>query len=194
MAMIDPRDDLNRVSGMHIYEDDKGRKIYYQPRKMIGYVIQQEHVRTYTTMANRYMMTMIAGILSYMVLEYWNQPVLFAIPIALAVLIFMEIRFRTKFLPALVQLHNFVPKKKASKVANLATQEQWRLLSKAILYPTLGILLLLNFYLKDVSIPMYYIGGIILIITLLFGGFQVYALLYKRKYYPLHTPQPKKKL
>ena len=53
------------VSGIHIYEDEKGRKIYYQPRRMRGFVIKDENVKSYQVYANRFMIPVLAGLVAY---------------------------------------------------------------------------------------------------------------------------------
>lgn len=183
MAKTDVRLTPESVTGMHIYEDDKGRKIYYKPRKLVGYIIKPENIKTYTTLSNRYLMCALAGIFGYFILDSMSLPIWLAIPIALAVLIFLEYKFHYKFLPNLVQIHNFVPKSKPSRLSGMAVQDTWRLCAKAILYPLFGILLEYEFYLQHGwNYLILGIGAVILIATLYIGYLNVSALLYKKKH------------
>lgn len=182
MAKTDVRLTPESVSGMHIYEDEKGRKIYYKPRKLIGYVIKPENIKTYTTLSNRYLMSGLAGIFGYFILDTMKLPVWLAIPIAIVVLIFLEYRFHYKFLPNLVQLHNFVPKSKPSRLSSMALQDGWRLQAKAILYPIFGILLEYEFYLQHGwNALVLGIGAAILVVTLYISFLNIRAILYKKK-------------
>lgn len=192
MAKTDVRLTPESVSGMHIYEDEKGRKIYYKPRKMIGYVIKPENIKTYTTLSNRYLMSGLAGIFGYFILDSMKLPLWLAIPIALVVLIFLEYRFHYKFLPHLVQLHNFVPKSKPSKLSSLALQDTWRLGTKALLYPLFGILLEYEFYLQHGwNYLVLGIGAAILLATLYIAYLNIRAILYKNQHSELTKKERK---
>lgn len=183
MAKVDVRLTPEAVTGRHIYEDEKGRKIYYKPRKLIGYVIKPENIKTYTTLSNRYMMSALAGIFGYFILDSMKLPIWLAIPIAIVVLLFLEYKFHYQFLPNLVQLHNFVPKSKPSRLSSMALQDTWRLGAKAILYPIFGILLEYDFYLQHgMNYLVLGIGAAILLATLYICYLNVSAILYKKKH------------
>lgn len=194
MKRTEQRSDATSVAGLHIYEDEKGRTIYYKPRKMTGYVIKDENVKTYTTYSSRYVIAGAAGILAYVLLEESEFAPYIGVVLGLAVLALLQYRFHYSFLANLVQIHNYVPKEKVSFLHGLSGQDLWRLVMKAILYPVFGILLLYLFYLKQVETLEFIIGWIVLIITLGLGGMNAAAAIYQRKHpVPLEKPVKKKK-
>lgn len=185
------------VSGIHIYEDEKGRKIYYQPRRMRGFVIQDENVKSYQMYANRFMIPVLAGLIAYIAFGDSGFPIYLCVLLALLVFIILQFRFHKVFLPALVQIQHYIPSKKPSMTAAMAEQDSWRLLCKAILYPIFGILVVVLFYQRmgDANIEMdmknillICCGALILILSVIYGIFNLKAYLYRRS----HTELPAK--
>ena len=165
---------------MHIYEDEKGRKIYYKPRTMTGYVIKEENVKTYRMLSNRYILGILTVIFSYFAFGdsglHWSVFILLGI-IALLVL---QYRFHRMFLPKLVQIHNFVPKQKPNMIETIAQQEEWRLFTKIILYPIFGGLLLWDFYLRESEIGVLAAGYVILAFCIIYAFINLRGYFYKR--------------
>ena len=178
------------VSGIHIYEDDKGRKIYYQPRKMKGYVIQDENVKSYQIYANRFMIPVLAGLIAYIALGDSGLPIYVCVLLGIFVFVILQYRFHKVFLPALIQLQRYIPNSKPSMTASMAEQEGWRLLSKAVLYPVFGALVIVLFYQRmDETVTMdaktillLSFGGLILILSIIYGIFNLRAFLYRRSH------------
>lgn len=185
------------VSGIHIYEDEKGRKIYYQPRRMRGFVIQDENVKSYQVYANRFMIPVLAGLIAYIAFGDNGLPIYVCVLLGLLVFLILQYRFHKVFLPALVQIQHYIPTQKPSMTASMAEQESWRLLSKAVLYPIFGALVVVLFYQRmgdDVTMDMKNIlllcfGALILILSIIYGIFNLKAFLYRRA----HNEQPKTK-
>ncbi len=191
MAKKNYQYNTDSVSGLHIYEDDKGRKIYYQPRTMRGYVIQDENVKAYQLYANRFMIPVLAGLIAYIAFGDNGFPIYLCVLIALGVFIVMQYRFHKVFLPALIQLQHYIPKTKPSMTAAMAEQEGWRLLCKAVLYPIFGVLVIILFYqrmgngtmdLSAKNILIIVFGVLILVLSLAYGIFNLKAFLYRRSH------------
>lgn len=178
------------VSGIHIYEDEKGRKIYYQPRRMRGFVIQDENVKSYQIYANRFMIPVLAGLIAYIALGDQGLPVYLCVLLGLFVFVILQYRFHKVFLPSLIQIQHYIPGKKPSMTASMAEQESWRLLSKAVLYPVFGALVIVLFYqrmgenmtLDTKNIMLLCFGALILILSVIYGIFNLKAFLYRRSH------------
>lgn len=182
MAKTDIQYDPNSVTGFHIYEDDKGRKVYYQPRKLTGYVIQSENVKTYRLLANRYVIAALAAIVCYIVFGDQGLSIWICGAVGILTFLVMQYRFHMVFLPNLVQLHHFVPKSKPKMTEAMAEQDAWRLLCKGVLYPIFGILLLIEFYQKDSSISVLLLGIVILGFSLVYALINIKAYVFKRSH------------
>ena len=189
------------VSGIHIYEDEKGRKIYYQPRRMRGFVIKDENVKSYQVYANRFMIPVLAGLIAYIAFGENGLPIYVCFLLALLVFLILQYRFHKVFLPALIQIQHYIPTSKPSMTAAMAEQESWRLLSKAILYPIFGILVVVLFYqrmgdgnitMDAKNIMLIGFGGLILILIIIYGLFNLKAFLYRRSH-AADTTLPKAK-
>jgi len=191
MAKKDIQYNTESLSGMHIYEDEKGRIIYYQPRKMTGYIIKEENVKTYRTLSNRYIIAILAVLVLYIALGDEGLPIWVCGVIGVGVLLLLEYRFHMVFLPSLAQLQHFIPKEKPGVVAALAQQQSWRLICKALIYPVFGILLLVLFYQRQMQDPnteqtqtivTIAFGIIILIFTCIYGFLNLRGYLYRRSH------------
>ncbi len=154
------------VSGRNIFKDDKGRDILYIKSKNTGYVIQEKDQKGYNLYSNRYVISVIAGVLA----ANFNIPVLYCIAISVALIAFLEYRYRTHFLPSLIQLTNFKPTKNISTLdALILEKDKKRNLTLAILYVALGVLIVINGIQMKVS-PIIMIGNIIVCIAALYMG------------------------
>lgn len=143
--------DVKRPSGIHIYLDEKGRDVYYDIFTKNGYVIQEKNRASYAKFENRYLLCIILTILLCGITNKY----LLSIIIGLAVAIVYEIAFRASFLPTLVMLRNFVPKEKYSIVDQIAKSNQkQKTIIKVILYIALAILIVINAYRQQLSMPL----------------------------------------
>jgi len=154
------------ISGKNIYKDDKGRDVLYIKSKKIGYVIQEKDQKGYTLYSNRYLIAIIAGILA----ANFDIPIIYCIIATIAIAVFLEIRFRTSFLPTLVQLTNFIPTENISTLdALIQEKDKTRTLTLAILYILFAVLIVLNGIQLKVS-PLIMAGNIIIAISALYMG------------------------
>lgn len=172
--------DTSTISGIHIYEDEKGRKIYYKPRTMTGYVIKEENVKTYRMLSNRYILGILTVIFSYF--AFGDSGLHWSIFLLLGIIVFLilQYRFHRMFLPKLVQIHNYVPKQKPNMIETIAQQEEWRLFTKIILYPIFGALLLWDFYLRESEIGVLAAGYVILAFCFIYAFINLRGYFYKR--------------
>ena len=190
--------DPSSLSGMHIYRDDKGRTLYYKPRTMTGYVITSTDVATYRTLSKRIALGIIGAVLTALFTDGTQFSWLIAAVVGLGIYIFLEIRFRTKFLKNLVQVHNFIPKEKPTYIEAIAKDTISRLLLKAFLYFAFGTLLILDIYIElKPSLFMMIILWVISLASMIFGCVNIYGVFYQKKHPEIfmdpHTKNKKSK-
>lgn len=168
------------VKGRNIYYDEKGRCIYFHKRKNIGYILLEENIKSYTMYSQRYYLAFIAVILSNLVFERLANVFILSFIIGVAVLLILEFRFQKSFLPSLGQLKNFQPKVKLTYIQTLAQDDTWKIITKAILFPLVGVLIILNNQMKETTLEYSIIGYVALLIGVIISIFHIQALLSKR--------------
>ncbi|MEG0077873.1 hypothetical protein [Anaerorhabdus sp.] len=129
------------VSGRNIYQDEKGRNILYNKNTGVGYLIQAKDEKSYNLYKNRYLYVIIAVILAVNFLASLEICVVIGILFAL----FLEYRYRTKFIPSLVQITNFKPYENLTFIDQMVKNGNAnKILLSGILYIAFAILLVLN--------------------------------------------------
>ncbi|HQB32728.1 MAG TPA: hypothetical protein PLI19_05290 [Erysipelotrichaceae bacterium] len=129
------------IAGKNIYKDEKGRTVLYRESEKTGYVIQEKNQQAYNLYANRYAISVIAGILA----ANFNVPIPYCIAITIGIMAFLEYRYRLNFLPSLVQIKNFKPTENISTLDALVMEkDKKRNLTLVILYPLFGALIIIN--------------------------------------------------
>lgn len=129
------------VSGRNIYQDEKGRNILYNKNTGVGYLIQEKDERAYNLYKNRYLYVLIGIILAVNFLaDLW-----ICIGVGVLFALFLEYRYRAKFIPSLVQITNFKPYENLSFVDQMVKNgDKNKILLSGILYIVFAILLVLN--------------------------------------------------
>lgn len=146
--MANVAQNIKRPTGLHIYEDNKGRDVYYDIFTKKGYVIQEKNRQTYSKYENRYLLVIILIILLCSITNMY----LLSIIIGVVVAGVYEFSFRYKFLDGLVCLNNFKPDKKNSIIDQIASSGQKnKVIIKIVLYIALAVLIVLNGYRQNLS-------------------------------------------
>jgi hypothetical protein len=152
------------ISGKNIYKDDKGRDVLYLKSQNTGYVIQEKNYQAYTLYSNRYALSVIAGILA----ANFNVPVLYSVIITIIIMVFLEYRYRTSFLPSLDHIKNFKPTNNISTLdAMIMENNKARNLTLTVLYPVFGVLMIINGIQMKVS-PIIMGGNILIALAALY--------------------------
>lgn len=126
------------VGGIHVYQDDHNRNVYYNIFDKKAYVLSG-HEKEFRTYSQRFVFGLIAIILTYL----FEIPLLFCGIIGIITYALLEIKFR-KFLKKLPQFTGFVPSKRTSIVQKELSLNINKIILKAILTFILGILLIVN--------------------------------------------------
>lgn len=161
------KDEKVSPSGINIYQDDRGRTIYFDRFTKRGYVITDKETKNYMTFQNRFFIALAALILTYSLVKN----IFVAIFVCLLVVVALELAFRKKFLARLTYMSNFKPMHRQCIVKQLANKtSKTRLLLKSILYLTLAVLLVLNALEKKHDITLiavsYGIAGIVTVVSI----------------------------
>lgn len=127
-----------KVSGINVYEDDKGRPFYYDRFTKYAYLLKDVE-KTYQF----YSMRFILGFVSMIVAYSFNIGLVYSILLGVLIYGFTEYRFRV-FLSRLTKNKNFVPKSKASRVEAELKNKTEKIGLKCILFVALGVLLIVN--------------------------------------------------
>lgn len=154
------------ISGKNIYKDDKGRYVLYIKSQNIGYVIQEKNQSMYTLYANRYAISILAGIFA----ANFNVPLLYCLLITIGLAAFLEYQYRNSFLPSLVHIANFKPTTNVTLLeAMVQENNKTRNLMLTILYPLFGVLMIVNGIQMQAS-PILIVGNIVVLLFALYMG------------------------
>lgn len=193
MARKQANTDPETLSGRHIYKDEKGRVLYYNPRTLTGYVIKSENVAKYRQLSSRFLIGFLGAIVGYLIFDQWDMPNWIGIIIGIGCWLYMEYQFRSVFLPSLVQIHNFVPKEKPSLLESTAKDTIGRLALKAALFFAFAILIMVDVYVYLETTPLTLAAfWAIAIVTTGIGCFQLYAISYQKKHPEILVKETKK--
>ncbi len=131
------------VAGRNVYQTDSGKNVLYNKRTKTGYVIREKDEKSFRIYHNRYAMAIAVFMLFYSLFPN----LLYTSIISVGFAVVLEIRYRRSFLPNLVKIENFKPRKQITLVEGIAqTHDKKKCITLTILYLALGILMVLNGY------------------------------------------------
>ena len=164
-----------KVRGFHIYQDEKDRNIYYDWITKNAYVISDKNVGKYYFYQNRLVFAIIAFVLAVnFVLDTTASFIL-----AVAIVVVMEILFRTRFLPSLTQIAKFKPTKtkRSSMIDQIAeSNDKKKVMLKIFLYAAFGILLIINAYIEHLSQTLLGLSIVVGVISIVIALMHIIAL------------------
>lgn len=136
------------IQGFNIYQDEKGRDIYYDrffTKK--AYLVSAHYARGFTMFQFRFTLPIILFIL----LSVWFGSIA-ALVASIAVYLFLEVLFRIRFLPQLSIVKRYKPVAKPPFMQRLAGHDpKNRLFLKACLFAAFSILLVLNVQYSNIT-------------------------------------------
>ncbi|MGM9947484.1 hypothetical protein [Floccifex sp.] len=133
------------ISGPNIYQDKVGNTIYFDKRNKMAYKISKEKSKTFQTLQMRFILTLVAFILFYILFEIH---ILISLAISAVIFIFMEYRFK-KFLNTCPKSTNFDKKDKVKPIDQMIESSIQDLALRFGLYGILGILLIVNTFISN---------------------------------------------
>ncbi len=132
----------NVITGRNIYKDDLDRTIFYSTMRKQGFVIKAGTENAFRAYSNRFLVAFIAIVFLDIFLLH---NLLFSVPLGIAVLAYMEYRWR-KLLDTYTMIQNFdISKNKKSFEVIIAMSSQ-DLILRFVLYLALAVCLVLNIY------------------------------------------------
>lgn len=162
-----------QISGKNIFTD-KNKIIYYDFITKKNYIINKEDTTKLYVYKNRFAFILLATVLSADLILPWSA----AIALGVVLCITIELTFRRTFFS---KLRTTTISKKAeehslsSSIIN--SNEKGKTILKTILYLAFSILIMLNAYLQQVSIPVFIISGILCVGGLYFSIIHILCLL-----------------
>lgn len=169
------KDQQLKVGGINVYEDEKGRTIYYNRFDHNGYVLT-DYEKAYRPFALRFFLGVFAGVLAYM----FELPILYSGIIGVAFYIVMEVRFRL-FLKKLPQIANFKPKKRQGRLEAEKGEDTSKLILKFFLYLAFAVLIFANAILEKYTGVILYFNYALAIFGVIMALLEIRALLIKNK-------------
>lgn len=168
------------LTGRNIYKDGLNRYVYFNPRTRVGYVITEEKMAKYTTLNFRYFLGFVAAVLLY-TLE-WGLNIFLCGAIGIAVILVFEFTFRSKFLPSCIQIMEFVPEHKFTRIQMMSQETVARQSLKIALYIAFAILFVLNAHDQKFSDVMIGISYFVALLGIGMAILQGTAIAYKKKH------------
>lgn len=169
------KDDKLKLGGIHIYEDNHGRAVYYDVFTKCGYVLDDRE-QAYRPYAMRFVIGIFAAILTYM----FELPIWLCILLGVVAYGVMEVKFR-KFLTTVPTMIDFKPTKRVGLVESAADDTKNRILLKLLLYFALAVLIILNAYQQKYTGFMLALNYVISVFGAAFGVIQILAYIRKGK-------------
>lgn len=169
------KDDKLKLGGIHIYEDNHGRAVYYDVFTKCGYVLDDRE-QAYRPYAMRFVIGIFAAILTYM----FELPIWLCILLGVVAYGVMEVKFR-KFLTTVPTMIDFKPTKRVGLVESAADDTKNRILLKLLLYFALAVLIILNAYQQKYRGFMLALNYVISVFGVAFGVIQILAYIRKGK-------------
>ena len=134
-----------RLSGRNVYQDKKGRIIYYDMISKKGYLIDKKNENAAQFFKNRFTVLLFASILGAATFLTWKQAV-----IAWAVMsVIAELAFRFSFLKKLEVVTDVDFERRISALQYIIeNKEKSKIIALTIFYTIFSVLVLLNAYME----------------------------------------------
>ena len=163
------------LEGINIYRDRKNQKVYLDPFTKKGYVITPNKEKTFQTLNNVPLYTILVGVFCYVLFEF---PWWVALIAMLATAALLEYRFY-KFLNNCTVYANFKPEKKNQPTPYSSPDSI--IYIKIALFLLLAILLILSVTLYETSQKYVFFGSIAIAIVCIFIAIKYLTIIIARK-------------
>jgi len=129
----------------NIYLDKHNRYIYFDKKNKTGIIIPEIDLRRWQIYKMRYLIPILVG---YLVYNIFSFPIWIAVISAIVLLIFLEFSYR-KMIKDYVIINNYQPEEEFNRQAEIAKEERWKVILRAILYLTLAVLLIVFIFVEE---------------------------------------------
>lgn len=156
-------DSKTHVVGLSIYQDSRGRDVYYDRLTKNAYLIQEKNIKQYSLYSKRFIFAfVIFALVSSLELGGKVVGPLWGSILGLGGYIAFECGFRFKFLKNLVLVSNFTPTRKKTYLEQIKeSNEKGKAIMKGISYLLLGVLLILLGIDKQFNLVSWIICGVL---------------------------------
>lgn len=172
------------VVGVNIYQDSRGRNVYYNRLTGDGYVISPANVSKYNFYAKRFILPLIAfALLSTMNVGGYELGIFRSALICGGLALAMEYYFRFRFLKSLTTIPNFKPEKKQTHFQKIieAHPEKPLLIVKSLLYLALGIVFVFYAYESNYDLFEWIIVLLVCLVSCGYGIMYIAAFIHSLK-------------
>lgn len=170
----------NVITGRNIYKDEHDRTIFYSSMRKQGFVIKPGTENAFRAYSNRFLVAFIAIVFLDIFLIH---NLLFSVPLGIAVLGYMEYRWR-KLLATYTMIQNFDISKNKKSFEVIVAMTTPDLILRFVLYLALSICLILNIYATpeiESNIVLTVASYVLSAFALYMSGRYVYAITKKKK-------------
>lgn len=167
-----------KAIGFNMYNDDKGRTIYYDKFSKKAYLIEKKEESKFLFYSSRLPTGFAVGYIAYYLTDTWSIAIFAGIAAYLVLLFF----FRFMFLKDLIEIKNFVPGKKQPLIERLSDRfEVSRIIVIIILALALSIGSAVNAYVSKYQGLTLYMNYALAIGAFIFGCFYIAVLIHKKR-------------
>lgn len=167
-----------KAIGFNMYNDDRGRTIYYDRISKKGYLLGKKDESKYLFYSSRPITGFIVGYLAFYLTNNWAVSIFTGIVTYLVLLFF----FRFMFLKDLTEIKNFSPSKKQPLLERMSDRfDTNRIIVMIILAVLLSIGSAVNAYVSKYEGLILYLNYLLAIGAFAFACFYVAVLIYKKK-------------
>lgn len=164
----------NKIGGLNVYHDEKGRPVYLNRMNHVGYVLTDK-TKPFRTYSSRFFIGGIAAIFAYM----FELPLIMCIFLGIAAYALMEFKFR-KFLQTLPQIPNFKPVNHMGTIQSEANLDTKKIIIKIFLFIALSVLLIVNAYQQGYEGVILYLNWAIAVAAAIMCIIEIRAFLFKK--------------
>ena len=167
-----------KAIGFSMYNDDKGRTIYYDKVSKKAYLIDKKEESKFLFFSSRPATGFVVGYLAYYLTENWAIAIFAGVATYLTLLFF----FRFMFLKDLIEVKNFVPGKKEPLALRLADRfDTSRIIVIIVLALVLSVGTIINAFISKYEGLTLYLNYALAIGAFIFACFYGYVLIVKKR-------------
>ena len=137
----------DRLFGIHIYTDDKGRYVFYNIFNKTAYLLSAaDDIKKYNIFQTRLGISILAG---FVVLNFLNMPIL-GVGLGVAIYVVVTVIFYTKFIPNLAVAKRFdIRGQESFLMRYLGPMSNTRIMIIVILLVAISLLIIVNVRVSD---------------------------------------------
>lgn len=170
--------DVNKLNGISIYHDDKGKVIYSPWFLKTGFVLHDKNVNDFQNYVQSYLITIIV----FMVMYYFTHNIWYSILLAVVYFIVSIIMFYIRCIKKVPKIYNFEKPYRDNYIIRQAKNIETRKLIVVILAAVLmGFYILFNAFYQKYTGTTLLMNYLFVVLSFAFAVLYIIILIYKKK-------------